>query len=242
MISFYLKIVVPYDGSELSKEALRTAINMASFDKRIEIHVLHVMKAFTTLEMLEKNYEAAKYMQTERANAMLREVEESLYDIDNPLYFTLREGEAGKEIVKYSEEAVAKSVYQEDDPKRSRMTLRILKLRMTDFIDQLHEHSVCEEREVFPVIDLYFRRLMKPSITPSIWVMEKEHELADLFVKSFMEAVDALSERSSSEQNRQTAAHLVQACLILTEHFELEEELIFPLADEMLTDIDFFYS
>lgn len=139
-------------------------------------------------------------------------------------------------------QAAAKSLYEENDPARSRIALKILKLRMADFINQLHDHSVWEEREVFPVIDLYFRRLMKPSITPSIWVMEKEHELADLFVNSFMESVDALPEISTMEQNRGSVAHLVQACLILSEHFELEEELIFPLANEMLTEIDYFYS
>ncbi|MCZ8514791.1 hemerythrin domain-containing protein [Paenibacillus filicis] len=138
--------------------------------------------------------------------------------------------------------ALVKSVYDEKDPARSRITLKILKLRVNDFISALKEHSEWEERDVFPVIDLYFRRLMKPSITPSIWVMERDHELAVLFVNSFVDAVDALPEKSTLEQNRQTAAHLMQACLILSEHFELEEDLIYPLADEMLTDIDYFYS
>ncbi|MCZ8514788.1 universal stress protein [Paenibacillus filicis] len=31
--------------------------------------------------------------------------EKSLYDLGNPLYVRLKEGDAGKEIVKYSEEA-----------------------------------------------------------------------------------------------------------------------------------------
>lgn len=74
MLSCYSKVVVPYDGSELSEKALRTAIKLVSADKRIELHVLHIIKPFNTLEMLEKNYKAAFYMRVERAMSMLREV------------------------------------------------------------------------------------------------------------------------------------------------------------------------
>ncbi|KIL41666.1 hypothetical protein SD70_06005 [Gordoniibacillus kamchatkensis] len=137
---------------------------------------------------------------------------------------------------------VAQSIYDETDTKRARAILQALKRRMVDFMRRLHAHSEWEEREVFPVVNLYFHRLLKPSITPSIWVMEKEQKLADLFAQSFFEAEEALPEAATREQNRQAAAHLLQACLILQEHFELEEELIFPLAEQMLTDIDYFHS
>ncbi|MFC0212212.1 hemerythrin domain-containing protein [Paenibacillus chartarius] len=136
----------------------------------------------------------------------------------------------------------ARSIYAELDPERSRIILEVLQLRMEDFMSQLHKHSEWEEKEVFPVIEIYNRRMFKPSITPSIWVMEKDHELADLFVASFNETVDALPMVCSVELARKAAANLDQACLILLEHLELEEELIFPLADELLTDIDYFYS
>lgn len=72
--------------------------------------------------------------------------------------------------------------------------------------------------------------------------MEKEQELADLFAKSFFETEESLPGAATKEQNHQAASHLLQACLILQEYFELEEDLIFPLVERMLTEIDNFHS
>jgi hemerythrin-like domain-containing protein len=139
-------------------------------------------------------------------------------------------------------QSIVKSINKATDAQKARNMLNMLKLDMTDCMRQLDEHSEWEEKEVFPVIDWYFGGLLKPSIMPSIWVMEKEHELGAVFVKSFIESVDELSLVGTMEQIQQATAHLVQACYILLEHFALEEELIFPLADQLLTDTDYFYS
>ncbi|WP_313999500.1 hemerythrin domain-containing protein [uncultured Paenibacillus sp.] len=117
-----------------------------------------------------------------------------------------------------------------------------LRERTVAFALQLEAHSEWEEREMFPLVSDYFHKRTVPSITPSFWVMEKDHELALLFIGTFMELTEDNVPAARIDLIRQAASNMVQACLILQEHFRLEEELIFPLADEMLTDIDYFYS
>ncbi|MCD1261014.1 hemerythrin domain-containing protein [Paenibacillus athensensis] len=108
--------------------------------------------------------------------------------------------------------------------------------------EDLDRHSKWEEEELFPVLQLYFNRKLLPSITPSIWVMEKDHELARLFVQSFIDGVNGMAEPIEEGFMKEMAAQLIQACLILSEHFTLEEELVFPMTDQLLKDLDYFYS
>lgn len=107
---------------------------------------------------------------------------------------------------------------------------------------ELDEHAKWEERELFPTLTQYFNLHTRPTIMPSFWVMEKEHELAMQFIQPF---IDVLKEISYEEnpaipydlqtlaQIKLAAVDLFQACLILQEHFKIEEDLIYPLANEL---------
>jgi iron-sulfur cluster repair protein YtfE (RIC family) len=120
--------------------------------------------------------------------------------------------------------------------------LRRLRQLTTALVARLDAHMKWEEGEMFPLISSYNNRSIAPSITPSLWVIEKGYELSGHFIQPFLELADAIVSGEQAEEVRQASAHLVQACLILQEHLQLEEELIFPVADEMLTDIDYFFS
>jgi iron-sulfur cluster repair protein YtfE (RIC family) len=80
-------------------------------------------------------------------------------------------------------------------------TLNLLQLLPTDvqiLMQELDAHEEWEEKEVFPIASEYFKLQIRPSITPSIWVLEKEHGIDNLFFysKSFR--------RKSNEHRIQT--------------------------------------
>lgn len=110
----------------------------------------------------------------------------------------------------------------------------LLRLRdeLIDFLHRLDEHAGWQKRELFPWLETYCNARMAPSIQPSIWVMQKDRELAELFVRSFLECVDS---RDKQGQLRigECLAHLVQACRMLQEHLSVEEEVVFPMAEQL---------
>lgn len=123
----------------------------------------------------------------------------------------------------------------------ARARLQELRSDVTAMMKKLQQHADWEERELFPMLSRYFHRMYAPSILPSIWVMEKDHQLAELFVQSFMESVNGYL-AGQPIPVKETVSHLVQACLILTEHLNLEEEVVYPMTEQILTDLDSLFS
>lgn len=128
------------------------------------------------------------------------------------------------------------------DSDNIRQLLEHLRNRTLAFVSDLEKYLEWEDEDLFPLVDDYFHKQPGPSITPSYWGLEKDREMAMLFIQSFMDL-----KLDGAEEDRQTpikhaTSHLAQACLIMQEYFRLEAELLFPLADEILTDIDYFYS
>ncbi|WP_159881429.1 hemerythrin domain-containing protein [Paenibacillus puerhi] len=120
--------------------------------------------------------------------------------------------------------------------------LKELRGSISVLMESLDRHASWEEQELFPMLTRYFNKVQGPSIMPSIWVMEKDHELAHLFVQSFYEALDGPAQKGEKIHVKTAASHLIQACLILTEHLNLEEEVVYPMAEQILTDIDSLFS
>ncbi|MNI97519.1 hypothetical protein D3C73_1561810 [compost metagenome] len=75
-------------------------------------------------------------------------------------------------------------------------------------------------------------------------MLEKDHELADSFIQSFHDTVQDLCGKPcvTKERVAEAASHLLQACLILHDHVTMEEQLVLPMADEVLTELDYFFS
>lgn len=154
----------------------------------------------------------------------------------------LKEEHAVMQIQLKEIRATAGSLYTLENCAEGACKLIELRERIMILVEDLDRHSQWEEQELFPQLQSYFNRYMMPSITPSIWVMEKDHELAKQFVQSFIDGVNDMGSPIDKIFLKEMASQLVQACLILMEHFTLEEELVFPLADQLLTDIDYLFS
>jgi Hemerythrin HHE cation binding domain. len=116
---------------------------------------------------------------------------------------------------------------------------------------ELKKHSSWEEEALFPVLMHYSHKKIEPTIMPSLWVLEKDHELAVLYIESFIQAsstllhswrLDPLSGARLQHELKESCDCLTQGCFILTAHFQMEEELLFPLAEEILTDMDYLFS
>lgn len=119
-------------------------------------------------------------------------------------------------------------------------------------LQEMDAHAKWEDEEVFPLFTRYYKKKLEPTILPSLWVLEKDHELAIQFFESFLQSCNELHAMLLLDSNRQEAKFknkmkmccdsLTQGCLILTSHFQMEEELIYPLAEEILTDMDYLFS
>ncbi|MFB6365455.1 hemerythrin domain-containing protein [Paenibacillus elgii] len=138
-------------------------------------------------------------------------------------------------------QAKAQSVGKMKTVPEAMALLQQLREEITDFRTELDRHATWEERELFPLLCNYFNKYSGPSMMPSFWVMEKDHELAETFIDSFIESVDRLS-LPTREAIRETSSHLIQACLILNEHLNLEEDIVYPMAEQILDDIDSLFS
>ncbi|WP_456276857.1 universal stress protein [Bacillus sp. AK128] len=99
------KILVAYDGSELSKKALEYAKMLVLQDKQAELEVVTVM----TVGAFLGAYEAYSYMEIRKnaeavAKSRLEEVQELLKTIPNHTEVKLLEGNPADQLIKYAEE------------------------------------------------------------------------------------------------------------------------------------------
>ncbi|MGG1517840.1 hemerythrin domain-containing protein [Paenibacillus oryzisoli] len=108
--------------------------------------------------------------------------------------------------------------------------------------EELDRHAGWEERELFPFLLAYHHRYAVPSIVPSFWVLEKDYQLALLFLQSFREAAAKAISPFAKPLLEEAVANLIQACLILNDHLTMEEQLVYPITEQVLTDLDYFFS
>ncbi|MBP1962154.1 hemerythrin domain-containing protein [Paenibacillus aceris] len=138
-------------------------------------------------------------------------------------------------------ETSAKEVILSDDLEKGMQLVRELRGRAHRFVEVLERHSDWEERELFPFLLTYYDRHRGPSILPSFWVLEKDHKLGLSFIESFQEAASKITTHVSRKQLAEITAHLVQACLILNDHLTMEEQLVFPITEQVMTDLESFF-
>lgn len=139
-------------------------------------------------------------------------------------------------------EVNAKEVMLLDDVGKCLQIVQQLKLWTAQFEEKLEQHSEWEEQELFPFLMAYFHRQPVPSIRPSFWVLEKDHQLGVSFIQSFNEAVLDMTPGVVRKRLVEAASYLLQGCLIMKDHITMEEQLILPLTERVLTDLDYFFS
>ncbi len=91
---------------------------------------------------------------------------------------------------------------------------------------ELDVHAEKEEGALFPMVGKYIGTETGP-----IAVMEYEHEQAKNLLVLFEEKAQDLTEDTPS----QLANILIDACNILSSHFDKEEQVLFPAAENMLS-------
>ena len=114
--------------------------------------------------------------------------------------------------------------------------LRDLKMQVLHFRKQLNKHAAWEEKDVFPCVAMYTGREMGV-----LAVMEQEHELAEQYIQAYLQSMDRAVAPIDYQEAKNMASYLLQAYLILVDHFRKEEEYIFPLAEQMLTEAERFF-
>lgn len=134
----------------------------------------------------------------------------------------------------------------------SLQSLKELRCQAESLLHDLALHSKWEDEELFPTFSRYYRRTTEQTLLPSLWVLEKDHELALQFFESFLQLSRTLiapltlkqicTDPSLFEKLKEGCDHLTQGCLVLNGHFQMEEEIIFPLFEQILTDMDYFFS
>ncbi|WP_274363361.1 hemerythrin domain-containing protein [Paenibacillus thermotolerans] len=110
------------------------------------------------------------------------------------------------------------------------------------FSKQCEAHARWEDTELMPFLSVYYLDHGGPEISTSVWMMEKDHELAYEFLRSFLQRAKEIPNRQDRQLWKSAILQLSQACYIYKEHFELEEQVIFSSAFKMLDEIDYLFS
>ena len=98
-----------------------------------------------------------------------------------------------------------------------------------NFSLKLDHHSVREENYLFRVMEVYLGKEGGP-----IAVMEYEHEQARGFIDEFMEKTKNHSPFTLDEMNK-LALLIKNAYYTLLDHFAKEEQVLFPMAERLLS-------
>jgi regulator of cell morphogenesis and NO signaling len=104
-----------------------------------------------------------------------------------------------------------------------------LKTDVKVFISELDPHSEREEGVLFKMMEKYIGK------SGPIAVMEYEHEQAKTFIGTFLNKTNS-EELISSEDQKKYAGLIKNAYYTLTEHFAKEENVLYPMAERMLSD------
>lgn len=108
-------------------------------------------------------------------------------------------------------------------------TFAQLKISVEVFKAELDPHSEREEGVLFPMMGQYIGMTTGP-----IAVMEYEHEQAKMHIKAFLEKAE--NANLTAEEMNAGAELVKNAYTILTDHFTKEENVLFPMAERMLSD------
>ena len=113
-------------------------------------------------------------------------------------------------------------------------TLRSLKVRVEQFMTLLEHHSEWEDTALFPTVVVYAEENAKV-----IEVLEEDHRLALQYLQAFLlELRRSVSPIHQSRANR-IMALLMNAHKLLLDHLRAEENYIYPIAEEIIEDIDY---
>ncbi|MFE5324345.1 hemerythrin domain-containing protein [Paenibacillus sp. NPDC056579] len=130
-----------------------------------------------------------------------------------------------REIIHNMERNARTMQHQRQTP--SRVQLMALIKETEELVRQLERHSEWEASELFPM--LTEQPVGGPEYVTSLWMLEKEHQLADVFFASFYKEMQVIEDCPGQACLGQALNHLYQACRVVRDHLESEEEMLLPL-------------
>ncbi|NWQ41371.1 hemerythrin domain-containing protein [Bacillus sp. EB106-08-02-XG196] len=125
-------------------------------------------------------------------------------------------------------EGLFKLTKEIEEDSTSDNTFAELIMKVNEFKAALDPHSEREEGVLFPMMGVYIGTTSGP-----IAVMEYEHDQAKAKIHEFLEKADSTQ---TVEEKKNLAELVKNAYYILTEHFAKEENVLFPMAERMLSD------
>ncbi|MGD8190973.1 hemerythrin domain-containing protein [Brevibacillus ginsengisoli] len=125
---------------------------------------------------------------------------------------------------------LAQAIGQNDQITNWAESLHTVHQKAAAFINKLDPHSLREEEILFPMMANFIGRESGP-----IAVMEYEHDQAKNNLKQFLKQMDQLPEVVGRDEAKAIAGYLKNAYIILTEHFMKEENVLFPMAEQILS-------
>lgn len=104
MLTFYSRIVVAYDASDLSKKAVKMAAELAKQDSKIELRFVSVFNDTTTIGNFGIYNEELMNSIKEATKESLKKVTDHLEELPNITYTNFLIGNPGRMIVSYAKE------------------------------------------------------------------------------------------------------------------------------------------
>jgi len=125
----------------------------------------------------------------------------------------------------------ATSIIHETSEDKKIDGLHSLRTHVEQFTQILESHSEKEEGHLFEMMATYIGRNQGP-----IAVMEMEHEEAKRLITLFLENTEPPFNHQNETFVDENCNHVIEAYHVLTSHFMKEEQVLFPMAETMLTD------
>lgn len=124
----------------------------------------------------------------------------------------------------------AQAIVGDKEEQNWRERLLALRESVQAFVNELDPHSKREEGVLFPMMAQYIGRTSGP-----IAVMEYEHDQAKQRLASFLAETAELPATVDRDSAAALANVVIDAYHILAEHFMKEENVLFPMAERLLS-------
>lgn len=102
------------------------------------------------------------------------------------------------------------------------------------YLRTLHTHAAWEDGVLFPMVTMYF-----VNHAEQVQSIEADHEEAEHDLRTFLTLAHQVAEPVEHAHEQAMGLKLLHACRLLNRHFTAEEEIVFPLAEFILEDIDY---
>lgn len=113
-------------------------------------------------------------------------------------------------------------------------TLLDVRSRVECLLALLEQHAEWESRVLFPTVALYAEE--RPE---AFGMLEEDHQHALQYMRSFSKELSAMSSPIYKADAIRLMSMLMKAHLLLTKHLNAEDQWVYPIADEVLEDIDY---